>query len=129
MFIYNLDLMDDLFNGAGGTIIGVEYNKEQDINCIIVKFDLANCGAKQRERCFAKNEYMRKKYKALNGTPIYRIEHEYQLKTRHGKGMYAQAAKGKLIQFPLRLYYASTAHKLQVRFYLNSISVFKTHRA
>ena len=56
---------------------------------------------------------MKKKYEAVKGTPIYRIEHEYELKTFHGKGMYAQASKGKLVQFPLRLYYASTAHKLQ----------------
>ena len=114
MFVHNLDLMDDLFNGAGGTVIGVEYNENQDVNCIIVKFDLETCGAKQRAKCFARNGYLRKKYEALNRTPIYRIEHEYQLKTRHGNRMYAQATTGKLIQFPLRLYYASTAHKVQV---------------
>ena len=107
--------MDDLFNGAGGTVIGVEYNKKKELNCIIVKFDLEKCGAKLRERSYKNNDFLKKKYEALNGTPIYRIEHEYQLKTRHGKGMFAQAAQGKLVQFPLRLYYASTAHKLQVR--------------
>ena len=72
-------------------------------------------GAKQRAKCYERNPLLEKKYGAQNGTPIYRIEHEYQLKTKHGKGIYAQAAQGKLLQFPLRLYYASTAHKLQVR--------------
>ena len=81
----------------------------------IAKFDLDKCGAQQRAKCYERNEFLKKKYEAVNGTPIYRIEHEYQLKTRHGKGTYAQAAQGKLVQFPLRLYYASTAHKLQVR--------------
>ena len=70
------------------------------------------------------NIILRKKYEALNGTPIYRIEHEYQLKTKHGKSNYAQAAQGKLIQFPLRLYYASTAHKLQVRSHIYLIHLF-----
>ena len=68
------------------------YNKKKELNCIIVKFDLEKCGANQRKKCFDRNEFMKKKYESVNGTPIYRIEHEYQLKTRHGKGMrrYAQ---------------------------------------
>ena len=31
MFIHNQDLMDDFFNDAGGTVIGVGYNKKRSI--------------------------------------------------------------------------------------------------
>ena len=34
----NLNTVDDLVNGATGSIVGVEY-KENNLNCIIVKFD------------------------------------------------------------------------------------------
>ena len=110
MLIYNIDLIDDLFNGASGTIVGVEFDKKEQINCIIVKFDNPSWGKQQRERCpgFAK------KYASQNGTPIYRHDHEYQLSGRNKK--YGHAARGRLLQFPLRLNYAMTSHKMQVLF-------------
>ena len=107
MIVKNIDLMDDIFNGAGGRVIGVEY-KGAEVHCIIVKFDNDNWGQSRRERY--KN--YADKYKEQNGTPIFREEHEYQLKSRNG--LWAQAARAKLVQFPLRLNYASTAHKIQV---------------
>ena len=106
--VKNIDLIDDLFNGAGGTVVGVEYNKNGVLNCIIVQFDLETCGEKQR----AKYPDLAKKYEKYNGTPIFRNEHEFQLKTR--RGGFTNGARGKLLQFPLRLCYASTAHKMQV---------------
>ena len=48
------------------------------------------------------------KYKGVNGTPIFREEIEIVL-SKHGNGPIA-----KVIQFPLRINYASTAHKMQV---------------
>ena len=107
MIVKNIDLMDDIFNGAGGRVIGVEY-KGTEVHCIIVKFDNDSWGQSRRERY--KN--YADKYKEQNGTPIFREEHEYQLKSRNG--LWAQAARAKLVQFPLRLNYASTAHKIQV---------------
>ena len=110
MMIYNVDLMDDLFNGASGTIIGVEFDKKDQVECIIVQFDKPSWGRNQRERCAG----YAKKYASQNGTPIYRYEHEYQLSGRNKK--YGHAANGKLFQFPLRLNYALTSHKMQVIF-------------
>ena len=94
------------FKGASGTIIGVEFDEKELVECIIVKFDNPSWGKNLRERCpgFAKN------YESQNGTPIYRHEHEYQLSGRNKK--YGHAARGKLLQFPLRLNYASTSHKM-----------------
>ena len=111
MMIYNVDLMDDIFNGASGTIIGVEFDKKELVKCIIVQFDNPSWGKNQREK--DRSGYA-KKYESQNGTPIYRYVHEYQLSGRYRK--YGHAARGKLYQFPLRLNYASTSHKLQVRF-------------
>ena len=109
MLIYNIDQMDDQTNGAGGTIIGVEY-KGNDINCIIVKFDNDSWGAAQRER-YQHSQFMTK-YKAQNGTPIFRYKLEYQLAKTSG---WKNAAKAKLLQFPLRINYAQTSNKMQVR--------------
>ena len=91
--IYNVDLLDDLFNGASGTIIGVEFDKKDKVNCIIVQFDNPSWGKQQREQCPG----YAKKYKSQNGTLIYRYEHEYQLLGRNKK--YGHAARGKLLAF------------------------------
>ena len=105
--VKNIDLIDDLFNGASGTIVGVELNDKKEVKCIIVQFDNENWGANRR----ARNPGYTEKYKRFNGTPIFREIEEYHLT----KGQFATAAKGRLLQFPLRLYYAQTSHKLQVK--------------
>ena len=67
------------------------------------------------------------KYKEQNGTPMYKVEHEFQLASRRG---WAHSAKAKLRQFPLRLCYAQTAHKSQVPifyFFENSIIIITNH--
>ena len=115
--IYNVDLIDDLFNGASGIIIGVERDKKQEIKCIIVKFDNPSWGQNQR----LKYSGYAKKYERQNGTPIFRYEHEFQLKGRRG---YSYAARGKLLQFPLRLNYAQTSHKMQVKSIFNASNYF-----
>ena len=109
MMIYNVDLMDDLFNGASGTIIGAEFNEKEEVKCIIVQFDNPSWGKRLRER---KKGYA-KKYEKQNGTPIFPFDHEYQLTGKKTK--YGHAARGRLLQFPLRLNYAQTSHKMQVR--------------
>ena len=66
-------------------------------------------GKRLRER---KKGYA-KKYEKQNGTPIFPFDHEYQLTGKKTK--YGHAARGRLLQFPLRLNYAQTSHKMQVR--------------
>ena len=104
--VFNINLMDDLYNGACGTIIGVEHKGGQ-VDCIIVQFDDPKCGKEQR----LKYPELSDKYKEQNGTPIYRYKLEHQLsKTADWRG----AAKAELLQFPLRVNYAQTSHRMQV---------------
>ena len=112
----NVCLSDDLFNGALGEVVGIEKDKifgevvgiEKDQNgkveVIMVKFDDPSIGEQQRKKFY---EYSRMpKYAKLNATPIFRHELPYHIK--------GHAAKAHVIQFPLRLAWASTSHKVQV---------------
>ena len=106
---YNLDMIDDLFNGATGKIVGIEFNNKGNMECIIVRFDDENCGIHLR----SKHPTLAKKYEESRGTPIYRFELDYQLQTRRFKS----GEKAKVLQFPLKINYAQTAHKMQVLFF------------
>ena len=106
---WNLSTIDGLVNGATGTILAIEFNKmsaEKKVEAIIISFDDENVGKNQRD----KHRRLSKKYEDMNGTPIYRLNHEYNLTSRRG---FQQAATANLEQFPIRINYASTAHKIQ----------------
>ena len=111
--VKNIDLIDDMFNGASGTIVGVEFNEKEEVICIIVQFDNELWGRNQR----LKYPGYAAKYKSMNGTPIFRVEAEYFL----SRGKWATAAQAKLLQFPLRLNYAQTCHKMQVIYKIDKI--------
>ncbi len=110
MLIFNVNTVDELVNGATGSVVAFERGKKMCRNsydCIIVKFDDESCGEQQR----LKYPGLAQKYKDSNGTPIFRQELEYFIQSQRGK---SHSAKAKVIQFPLRVSYASTAHKMQV---------------
>ena len=73
-------------------------------NC---RFDFEKSGEIQR----SKYPHLTDKYKHVNGTPIFKTEVEYQVKSKNG---WIQPAAAKLHQFPIRLAWAQTAHKMQV---------------
>ena len=106
----NVDTSDELSNGgACGTIIGLEF-KDDKVECIIVKFDKPSCGRRLRSTKYPR---LVKKYESQNGTPIFREEIDIQLSTSGGKSL-GSGSVAKVIQFPLMIYYASTAHRIQV---------------
>ena len=105
VLVFNINVVDSLVNGSSGTIVGIE-SKDNSPYCIIVRFDDEFCGKEQRE----KYPNLSKKYENVNGTPIFKQDLEYQVFSRKG---YGHAARAKVIQFPLKLFYASTAHKMQ----------------
>ena len=101
--VYNVNTVDNLVNGSFGTIVGFERTKSNAIEVIVVAFDDVNAGEQQRR----KYPNISKKYENVRGTPIFRQELEYQTNNKQG-------VRAKVVQFPLRLAWAQTAHKMQV---------------
>ena len=110
MLTFNVDLMDDLYNGAVGKVIGVEIDKKGEVYCIIVQFEEESVGVQHRAKEYSRNPLLKLKYGKVNGTPI----RKHELKFQMGKSSWKGAAQGKLRQFPLTTNYAQTAHKMQV---------------
>lgn len=105
MLTFNVDTSDGLTNGTTGTVTGFVRNKEGHIVFILVRFDEPKFG-----------EQMRAKYRHIlqtagdpSATPISKVSFEYSL----GKVKRQHTAKAKVIQFPLVLAWAITAHKFQ----------------
>ena len=107
IMISNVSTTDGLVNGATGNILDFITNEKGLVDCIIVVFDSEDCGREQRIRYPEISE----KYKADNGTPVFRKDVEYQT----GKSKHKHGGKAKVLQFPLRLAWAMTAHKMQVK--------------
>ena len=103
--IYNVNIIDDLVNGSYGTVVGIE-RKGQQVHCIVIKFDDQECGCLQRQ----KHPIISSRYKEQNGTPIFRQDCDFQVKSRRG---YATTASARLFQFPLSPCYAQTSHRMQ----------------
>jgi hypothetical protein len=74
---------------------------------VIVAFDDPNAGKKQREQSQA-DTFM---YIKQNGCAIYKKTQEYPIP--HKKGSKAHGKHCKVSQFPLKLAWASTGHKVQ----------------
>ena len=104
MLIHNVATTDGLANGACGKVIGVEQTNEH-IDKIVVEFDNKETGQNFRKQ----SSHLQEKYQNPLATPISRVSVEYSL----GKQNKGHAAKAKVIQFPLKLAWAITAHKVQ----------------
>lgn len=103
MVSFNVSLMDNLVNGSTGTVVGFEY-RGKEVECVIIQFDDPMAGVEQRKK------YPNISSKYPNGTPIFRQQLEYQIVSRKGV---KQANTAKVYQFPLRICYAVTAHRIQ----------------
>ena len=98
--VFNVNTIDELVNGALGSVIGFEYGKVGNVISIIVKLDDSNAGLEQRKEYPKHSD----KYKDQCGTPI------YKQKLR----IFAQNKETHIEQFPLTLAWANTGHKMQV---------------
>ena len=90
-----------MVNGASGFVVGFE--PKDKVISILIKFDDDKTGREQRKMYH--NDSM--KYKEENGTPIRKERMEY-FPSNKGKG-----ARATVIQFPIDVSYATTAHKMQ----------------
>ena len=102
----NINTTDSLVNGSLGVVEDIVTDNEGKVKYIVIIFDDEKVGAEQRRR----HANIAEKYKEKNGTPIFRQKVKYHLTGSGGK---PHAAKATVFQFPLRLAFAMTGHKMQ----------------
>ena len=100
MLIYNVDISDHLINGQLGTVSEILLNDSQEIDCVLVRFDNEQVGSSLQKRY--------PNYSRNGAVPIFRVLVTYSVGARA-----KHAACSKLLQFPLRLAWAITGHKVQ----------------
>ena len=105
MLIHNVNTLDGLTNGAQGRVMDI-LAKNERVRYILVKFDSPHIGHAQR-----------RKFKCLPSitrcsdlTPIERFSFSYTL----GDIRKDHAARATLLQFPIKLSWACTSHKVRV---------------
>lgn len=104
MLTSNLDVCDSLTNGTQGTVLDFRYSSGSKPEHIIVKFDEDICGKERRKRL-----NIEALYPGQNATLIQMSEIRFSLSKTQGR----VSSSATAIQFPLRLSYAATAHKIQ----------------
>ena len=103
MLTYNIDVPDGLTNGARGEIVGFEMNNSGSVEQVFIKFDELWQGEEKRKS----NPKHLSKYPG--STPIERVMFQYSI----GRKIASGSNTAKVVQFPLRLCFATTAHKFQ----------------
>ena len=105
MLTYNLDTCDGLTNGAFGKVIGFEYYPNKSVKNIIIEFYNSSVGKDKR------NKFPEYKERYLNplATPIGLHESHYNVENKFSSA----TSKAIAINFPLKLSFAVTAHKVQ----------------
>ena len=105
MLTYNINTVDCLTNGAFGEVLGFEYNTMGGLKGVHVHFFNPDCGKETRKNL----SYLMNKYPGKNVLVIKPIEFQYSHSRKKSGGL----ANATIVQFPLRLAFASTAHKVQ----------------
>jgi ATP-dependent exoDNAse (exonuclease V) alpha subunit len=106
VMIWNVKTTDSLTNGQTGIVMGIVKNHKDEVEYLVVKFHQERAGKQKR----ADNKQIESKYPG--GTKVERYNLTYTLSGRAGVGSTAN-----LVQFPLRLAHALTAHKTQGQTY------------
>ena len=103
MLTYNIDTSDGLTNGARGELLAVIKDSKSNITKLIVRFENPKVGQEKR-RCSPDivSQYP-------NGTPNEKVNFSFSI-SRSKKSVINTAS---VIQFPIRLAFACTAHKVQ----------------
>ena len=103
MLIHNIDTSDGLTNGQLGKLIDIIKTEDGSDAKLIFEFQKENVGKQKRKKHpkFAE-QYPR-------GTVIEKVSFSYSLSKKATTG----SIKATVIQFPLKVAYAITAHKIQ----------------
>ena len=112
MLIHNVSLSDKMVNGVIGNLIDIVYHTSKDgektsIRAFIVKFDDPQVGEEIRTNY----QHLSNSVRNEGGVPIFLAQFTYNIPGRNPKSKHG--AKCIITQFPLRLAFAFTAHKLQ----------------
>ena len=106
MMTFNIDTCDCLTNGAFGEVLGFKFDTNGDVAQVYVQFYDEECG-KARRRHYAS---LQLKYPGKNVTPVDLMEYQYSLSK---KATTTASKNATAVQFPLRLAFAATGHKVQ----------------
>ena len=106
VMIWNVKTSDSLTNGQTGVIIAIIRSTDGEVDHVLVKFNQENAGKEKR----AQNKQILVKYPGATRVDRYNLT--YTLSGRTGVGSTAN-----IVQFPLRLAHALTAHKTQGQTY------------
>ena len=103
MLTYNVDTSDGLTNGAFGELLGIMTDSKGNISKLIVKFDQPSIGKEKRRL----SPDISKKYPG--GTVIEKVNFSFSI----SKSQNSVINTANVIQFPIRLAFACTAHRIQ----------------
>ena len=103
MIIHNIDTIDSLTNGQIGKLEDVIKSEEGNIEKLIIKLSNRNAGKLNQQN----NPELAEKYPGC--VVIERMSLQYSLRAKSGD----VGSTATLIQFPIKLAYAVTAHKVQ----------------
>ena len=106
MTVMKVNTADPLVNGSLGIVEDIVSETDGRVKYIVIKFDAEKAEIKQRK----KYAHISDKYKVINGTPIFRSKIRYHLS---GSKKRVHAAKATVLQFPIKLTFALTGHKMQ----------------
>ena len=107
MLTYNIDVLDSLTNGTMGKVVGFEMASDgQAVKNILVHFKNIKAGQEKRKK---NSVLLQRRFPNIPVTPIAKIEFRFNLsKNPSSKNDFLTA-----VQFPLKLAFACTAHKMQ----------------
>ena len=105
MMTFNVDTCDSLTNGAFGEVVGFKFNKEGKVKQVYVHFYDEDCGKTRRKNYVS----LQSCFPGKNVTPIDLMEFQFSL-SKKKKNL---AKNATAYQFPLKLAFAATAHKIQ----------------
>ena len=103
MITYNIDVDDCLTNGTRGEIVAIEENETGFVEKIIIHFDDLCQGQEKRTH----DRSVQQKYPGC--TSIERVMFQYSLGRKNSR----TSNTAKIVQFPMKLCFATTAHKFQ----------------
>ena len=104
MLTYNVDVIDSLTNGAIGEIVGFQFTNSGSVKTILVNFKNEKVGRNMRKN----HAYLQQQFGSLPVTPIEKIEFNFSMSKKQTNNQMLTAT-----QFPLKLSFACTAHKMQ----------------